>query len=167
AEAEAAEAEPPVRPGRHFVFANTYGFTFGVSPLPSFEAMFFFGGALRQREEGRRRWAIGYQPTISFGLADRYFIGILTLRHHVAAHSFGGKRERLVASVSAGVASVALLEPAIVEGEGRMGYLFGRRRDRSRMVGVVGGLLRLGWHFRTFERVPMPQVGVFVGMLLR
>jgi len=157
------ERSVPARP--HFVFINTYGMTLGISYAPSWDTSLFFGAALR-RGETPRRWALGYQLTGSLGLADRYYDSIKTVRHHLAAYSYSSSG-RLLASASLGVAFFQGYQPAILEGEGRIGYMFGRRRLERRLVGIVGGMLRLGWTFLTVEEVPMPQFGVFLGFAVR
>ncbi|MCB9568751.1 MAG: hypothetical protein H6710_16305 [Myxococcales bacterium] len=167
APAPEAPVDPPTDiPDRpHFVYANTYGLTFGISPLPSVDVTSFFGGALRRREGQERRWAIGYQVTVSVGLAERYILGLLTHRHHIAAYTYsaGG---RLFASASLGLAFLTIV-PGVLEGEGKLGYLFGARRHTAHIAGVFGGMLRLGWHFHMMEKLPMPQVGLFLGFVVR
>ncbi len=53
-----------------------------------------------------------------------------------------------------------------VEIEGRVGYRFGVHAGR-RAVGVFGLLAQLGWDISHRELAPMPQLGVFIGFLLR
>lgn len=164
----AAEPEPssPVPPGPHFVVANYYGVTAGVSPAPSFDQTLFLGRGLRARAPAARRLALGYSFTLSLGLAERYSVGLATTRHHFTANFHGGRRQRLFTAVGGGFALFAGYIPSVVEVEGRIGYLFGRGLQR-RAVGVVGALARVGWDFRHRERAPMPQLGVFVGFLVR
>jgi hypothetical protein len=154
----------PARP--HFVFINTYGLTAGVNYFPSWDSSFFFGGALRKREKTPRRWALGYQLTASLGGADRYSIGAATLRHHLAAYTYSASG-RLLAAASIGGAFFLGVQPAVLEGEGRIAYVFGKRRQERRLAGMVGGMLRLGWNYYYKELVPMPQVGAFVGFAVR
>ncbi|MEZ4380455.1 MAG: hypothetical protein R3A79_03860 [Nannocystaceae bacterium] len=160
------ERPSPIPAAGHTAFINTYGLTAGVSYLPSLDSTFFFGRALRERELSPRRWAIGYQFTNSIGGAERYLLGALTLRHSVAAYTYSAS-SRLMASAALGVGFFVGVVPAFLEGEGRVAYVFGKRRDERRVAGIVGGMLRLGWHFHTLERVPMPQVGAFVGFAVR
>ena len=158
------ESVSPARP--HFVFVNTYGVTFGVNTIGSFDSAFFFGAALRRRTERTRRWALGYQLTLSAGGAERYLVGLFTVRHHLAAYTYSPSK-RLFASVGAGLALFAGLQPAVLEGEGRLGFVFGRKRKEKRLAGIAGGMLRLGWHFHNDELIPMPQVGAFIGFAVR
>lgn len=164
----APRSEPPavVKPGSHFVFANHYGLSFGVSPFPSFDQTFFFGGALAAREDGARRLALGYSLTLSLGYADRYSQGLITTRHHVTANFYGGPRERLFAAIGGGGFFFYGFIPTGLEVEGRLGYVFGRLRER-RGVGVVGGVARVGWDIRHREYAPLPQLGIFLGVLVR
>jgi hypothetical protein len=157
---------PPFSSVGHTAFVNTYGLTAGISYFPSFDSSFFFGRALRERELNPRRWALGYQATISVGGAERYLLGLLTLRHSFAAYTYSASG-RLMASAALGVGFFVGAKPAILEGEGRVAYVFGKRRDERRLAGLVGGVLRLGWHFHTLERIPMPQVGAFIGFAVR
>lgn len=163
---ETRDAPEPIPAAPHFVFANTYGVTAGVSPYPSGDVSLFFGRALRSRATWRLRWAIGLTFTLSIGGAERYFyISRVTHRYHLGAVGHGGPRGRLFAAASGGVALLA--DAPVLEAEGRVGYLFGRRRGERRRVGVVGASARLGLNFAYREKLPMPQVGVFVGVLVR
>lgn len=138
-------AEEPPR-GR-FVFGFLPAVTAGVSQIPSINLPFFFGARLRSG------WALGYQFTFSSGFAERYWLGLITHRHHVTGlRSFG---RRGFASVGGGVA-LLMIRP-VIEVEGRVAVRFGRR-------GVFGGLARLGWSVAYGERAPMPQLGLFVGL---
>lgn len=149
-ESRPPQAEAASAPGK-FVFAWLPSVFMGIS-WPSFApATFFFGGRLS------RSWALGYQLTGSFGLAERYLSGLLAHRHHLTAlHGFGATRRGLV-GVGAGVAFNLPLLP-VVEVEGRVGFRFG---DTRRWV--VGALARLGWDIGHQERAPMPQFGLFIG----
>ncbi len=145
-------ADGSAPPRRRFVFAFLPGITMGVSPLPSQDFAFFFGGRLP-----RNPWALGYQFTYSVGLADRYIAGVWAHRHHLTAmRSF---RERSFVSVGGGVAVLAIFP--LVEVETRVGLRFGARRR-----GVIAGLVRLGWNFHYREQAPMPQLGVVLGVAL-
>ncbi|HGG57234.1 MAG TPA: hypothetical protein ENK31_05515 [Nannocystis exedens] len=158
------ESVSPARP--HFVFVNTYGVTFGINTIGSFDSAFFFGAALKRRAERSRRWALGYQLTLSAGGAERYLSGLLTIRHHLAAYTYSPSK-RLFGSVGAGLALFFGLQPAVLEAEGRLGFVFGRKRRDRRLAGIAGGMLRLGWHFHNDELIPMPQVGAFIGFAVR
>ncbi len=157
------EAVSPARP--HFVFINTYGLTAGIKYFPSWDSSFFFGRALRKRQTPRR-WALGYQLTTSLGGAERYVYGFATLRHHLAAYTYSASG-RLLAAASVGGAFFLGIQPAVLEGEGRVAYVFGRRRQERRLAGMVGGMVRLGWTYTHQELIPMPQVGAFVGFAVR
>jgi len=162
----------------HFVFANHYGVTWGLGPIPSGDIAFFFGRALPALAPSRahQRWALGYQLTLSVGSSDRYALSSLTQRHHLMAVSYGTLRPRLYAAIGGGLAifSGGYLptrprdwRPSVAEVEGRLGYIFGRRRDHRRLVGVVGGTARLGWNAASLEKAPVPQLGAFIGFLVR
>jgi len=162
----------------HFVFANHYGVTWGLGPLPSGDIAFFFGRALPALAPSRahQRWALGYQLTLSVGDSDRYFLSGFTQRHHLMAVSYGTLRPRLYAALGGGLAifSGRYLpaapkdwRPSVAEVEGRLGYIFGRRRDHRSLVGVVGGTARLGWNAASLEKAPVPQLGAFIGFLVR
>ncbi|MCY1009952.1 hypothetical protein OV079_31200 [Nannocystis pusilla] len=135
-----------------FVFAFLPGPTFGLSYLPSLNLPFFFGARLRHSP-----WALGFQFTGSFGLAERYVSGLATHRYHITALTSFGARGRGFASVGGGFA-VRLLSP-MVEVEGRVGFRFGSSRR-----GIVGGQVRLGYDFAHREGAPVPQVGAFIGV---
>jgi len=145
---------PPAPPGR-FVFAFLPGLTIGVSarPTPSADVSFFFGGRLRNN-----KWALGYQFTGSVGMAERYWLGILTHRHHITALTKFGRRG--FATIGGGVA-IFVLWPAVAELETRVGIRFGPRER-----GVFGGQLRLGYNFYYREKAPLPQLGLFLGISL-
>jgi hypothetical protein len=166
AAATASTAEPPVSERAHFVFANYYGLTVGVSPLPSFDQVLFLGRAFASKAPGARRLALGYSLTLSLGGADRYTSGIIATRHHITAKLYGGRRERLMLAIGGGLALHAIIAPSVAEAEARIGYLFGGRLQRRR-AGVIGLSARLGWNFRQREYAPMPQIGAFIGLLLR
>ena len=163
---------------QHFVFANHYGLTFGLDPVPSGNIAFFFGRALPALAPSRahQRWALGYQLTLSVGHSDRYVLSRFTQRHHLMAVSYGTLRPRLYAAVGGGLAIFSGWyspiapkgwRPSVAEVEGRLGYIFGRRRDHRRLVGVVGGTARLGWNAASLEKAPVPQLGAFIGFLVR
>ncbi|MCA9660039.1 MAG: hypothetical protein KC486_16970 [Myxococcales bacterium] len=160
----AAQTDAPERsdPGPRLVLGNYYGAVAGVSPWPSFEQTLMIGASLAPR---RAAAAVGYSLSITSGLADRYAIGSLTTRHHVTATFAGGRRERLFATLGGGFAMMLIL-PTSVEIEGRLGLTFAERADR-RVVGVFGGMARLGWNVYHRESAPMPQLGLFLGLLLR
>ncbi|MDC0721613.1 hypothetical protein [Nannocystis bainbridge] len=141
---------PPTPKKPRFVFAFLPGPTFGLSHLPSVNLPFFFGGRLKHSN-----WALGFQFTLSAGLAERYFSGLLTHRYHLMGLTQFGARGRGFASVGGGFA-VRMFSP-MVEVEGRVGFRFGRR-------GVVGGMVRLGYDFAHREGAPVPQVGAFIGV---
>ncbi len=143
---------PPRR--RRFVFAFLPGITAGVSPLPSQDFAFFFGGRLP-----RGPWALGYQFTYSAGLADRYVAGLWAHRHHLTAMRSFGARERGFASVGGGAAILAVYP--VVEVETRVGLRFGARRR-----GIFAGLVRVGWNIGYREQAPMPQLGLVLGVAL-
>ncbi|HEY0134304.1 MAG TPA: hypothetical protein VGB85_09495 [Nannocystis sp.] len=155
AEPFAVSATPDVPPKpRRFVFAFLPGVTAGVSRLPSLDFAFFFGGRLP-----RSPWALGYQFTLSSGLAERYPEGLMTHRHHLTAMRSFGARDRGFVSIGGGVAVLAVFP--VVEAETRLGFRFGARRR-----GVVAGLARIGWNVAYREQAPMPQLGVVLGVAL-
>ena len=165
----------PVKLPPHFVFANHYGLTFGLDSVPSGELSLFFGRALPALAPARahQRWALGYQVTLSGGGADRYLLAYVTLRHHLMAVSYGTLRPRLYAAIGGGLAVFSYSSAprdwraSVAEVEGRVGYIFGRHRDERRVVGVVGGTARLGWNAASLEKAPVPQLGAFIGFLIR
>ncbi|PCC71728.1 hypothetical protein SAMN02745121_03081 [Nannocystis exedens] len=142
----------PAAPPRKFVFAWLPSVVAGISPAPSTAPVtVFLGGRLP------RTWALGYQLTVSVGLAERYLSGLLAHRHHLTAlHGFGADR-RGFTSVGGGVSFNLPLLP-VVEVEGRIGLRFGETRRW-----VFGALARLGWDIGHEERAPMPQFGAFFG----
>lgn len=144
-------ASPPANQSR-FVFAFLPGPTFGLSYLPSVNLPFFFGARLKHSP-----WALGFQFTGSFGLAERYVSGLATHRYHITALTSFGARGRGFASVGGGFA-VRTFSP-MVEVEGRVGFRFGSSRR-----GIVGGQVRLGYDFAHREGAPVPQVGAFIGV---
>jgi hypothetical protein len=149
-------ATPPRPPKpRRFVFAFLPGITAGISPLPSLDLAFFFGGRLR-----RSPWALGYQFTFSAGVAERYLEGFVTHRHHLTAMRSFGARDRGFVSVGGGIALLAV-SATVIEAETRVGLRFGPRRR-----GVVAALTRLGWNVGFREQAPMPQFGVVLGVAL-
>ncbi|MFY0535841.1 hypothetical protein [Nannocystis pusilla] len=146
-----APAPAPANQSR-FVFAFLPGPTFGLSYLPSVNLPFFFGARLKHSP-----WALGFQFTGSFGLAERYISGLATHRYHITALTSFGARGRGFASVGGGLA-VRMFSP-MVEVEGRVGFRFGSSRR-----GIVGGQVRLGYDFAHREGAPVPQVGAFIGV---
>lgn len=146
--------DPSPQPPRRFVFAFMPALTFGLAVVPSLDLPLYFGGRV-----ARRPWALGYQLTLSSGLADRYFYGFLTHRHHLTAmHSFGRSAKGLV-TVGGGVA--LLVDVPVIEGEARVAWRFGRLRR-----GFVGLVSRLGWNVGYGERVPLPQFGLVLGVAM-
>ncbi len=146
---------PPAPPKpRKFVFAFLPGITAGISPLPSLDFPFFFGGRLRNNP-----WALGVQFTFSAGYAERYGAGFMTHRYHLTAMRAFGARERGFASVGGGLAVLAVYP--VIEAETRVGLRFGSRRR-----GIVAGTMRLGWNIAYREQAPMPQFGVVLGVAL-
>ena len=135
-----------------FVFAFLPGPTYGLHFFPSANLPFFFGARLK-----RSPWALGFQFTVSGGLAERYLSGLFTHRYHITGLTSFGARGRGFASVGGGFA-VRLFSP-MVEAEGRVGLRFGSRRR-----GIVAGVVRLGYDFAHREGAPVPQVGVVVGI---
>lgn len=141
----------PPPPGR-FVFAFLPALTFGVSRVPSLDLPLYFGGRL-----ARRPWALGYQLTVSSGLADRYLFGLVTHRHHLTAMHGFGRGARGLLTVGGGVA--LLVHVPVIEAEARVAWRFGPRRR-----GLVGLVSRLGWNVGYGERAPLPQFGLMLGM---
>lgn len=148
---EGAPAAPgPPRQG--LVFAFLPAVTAGISLIPSLDFPLYLGARLP-----RRPWALGYQFTFSTGFAERYFLGILTHRHHVTAMRSFGVMHRGFVSIGGGLALLAIRP--VIEVEGRAAVRFGKRRR-----GLFGGLARLGWNVGYRELAPMPQFGLFVGV---
>ena len=145
------QPEEPERP-RRFVFAYLPSLTFGLSPFPSVNNAFVLGGRVRDS-----RWAVGFQFTLSFGLAERYLSGLLTHRYHVTGLTTFGANGRGFASFGGG-AAIRFYQP-MVEIEGRIGYRFGAKKR-----GIVGAVARLGYDFYHREGAPVPQVGVMIGV---
>jgi hypothetical protein len=146
---------PPPPPPSRFVFAVLPGLTFGINArmIPSANVSLFFGGRLRGG-----KWALGYQLTGASGMAERYWIGLLTHRHHITALTNFGRRG--FATIGGGVAFLVLW-PAVAELETRIGVRFGPRQRA-----VAGGQIRLGHNFYYGEKAPLPQFGLFVGLSL-
>ncbi|MCA9659019.1 MAG: hypothetical protein KC486_11800 [Myxococcales bacterium] len=163
---EPAKLKPPYPDRPHFVFAHSYGLTFGLNTIPSGEVAFFFGRAIGERDLSVRRWALGYQATVSVGGAERYSDGVLTLRSHLMAATYRA-HDRLYASMALGLALFHGWFPQVLEGEGKIALVFGARRRRSQTAGLVGANLRLGWNFFHDERAPAPQIGAFIGFVHR
>lgn len=135
-----------------FVFAFLPGVTSGVFYLPSIDVPLYFGAELKGRP-----WALGYQFTFSGGLAERYFAGRTTHRHHITAMRGFGAGRRGFLSVGGGVALLRV--KPVIEVESRVAVRFGRHRR-----GLFGALVRLGWNVAYRELAPMPQAGLFVGV---
>jgi len=168
--ASAAEpVEPPVlalegavleRAGSsRLVVTSGYGLTFGVSPHPSLDAALLIGGSVSAR------WAIGYQATLSLGGAERYGLGLVTTRHHIAAVR-GASSGKTLASVAVGVALLRFYRPGVLEVEGRLGRVL-ENSNAARSSVVLGLLMRVGWHFHSGETLPMPQLGLWIGFTRR
>lgn len=159
---------------RRLVLANTYALELGVLyPAPSGAIACFLGSDLlpRRGRQGRLwRAALGYQLTLAAGHADLAFAesprsrslsGLLTHRHALALLGRGGARGRLFYSVAAALVFGGTA-PIGADAEARLGRVVGGRPGR-RARAVIGGELRLG---ARFGGVPLPQFGVFVGVLV-
>lgn len=156
----APEGAVSERAGRsRLVVTSGYGFTFGVSPRPSLDAALLIGGSVSAR------WAIGYQATLSLGSAERYALGLVTTRHHIAAVR-GASSGKTLASVALGVALLRFYQPGVLEVEGRLGRVL-ENSNAARSSVVLGLLLRVGWHFHSGETLPMPQLGLWIGFTRR
>lgn len=152
------------------LFSPSFGVTSGV---PSGNFTLFLGTNLRPRRNRADTFdwntALGYQLTLSVGGADIGLldttavnfdgIGIFIHRHHLTAMGYGGKRQRLFYSFGGG-GFFSLAQIVGIEGEGRLGYVFGD--PERRVKGIVGGQARLSL---AFEGVPLPQFGPFLGLL--
>lgn len=137
---------------RRFVFAYLPSLTFGLSYMPSINNAFFLGGRV---QDGR--WAVGFQFTLSNGLAERYVSGLLTHRYHITGITSFGANGRGFASFGGGVA-FRIYAP-LAEIEGRVGWRFGAKKR-----GIVGAVARLGYDFYHREGAPVPQLGVMIGV---
>jgi hypothetical protein len=73
----------------------------------------------------------------------------------------GGRRGRLFYSFGAGAFMVGTALGGL-EGEGKLGYVFSAREGR-RLKGIVGGQARLG---AVFNGIPLPQFGLFAGLMV-
>lgn len=159
---------------RRLVFQNTYALNFGLFYVPSGDFSFFLGSNLKPRRNLARTFdwntAIGYQLTLSVGLADfpatsfRFGEGLGAIffqRHHFTAIGYGGPSQRFYYSAGGG----ALMHGSSLTGievEGKLGGRFAVREDR-RVSGVVGGQFRLGASLD--EGIPLPQFGLFIGFM--
>src|SRR5690606_2449535 len=157
---------------RKLVFAGMAGLNFSVLfPVPSGDFSFFLGTNLRPRKNRARTFdwntALGYQLTLSVGLADIMtfefseldVFGFFIHRHHLTAMGYGGKHQRLFYSLGGGV-MFDFTQLVGVEGEGRLGYVF--TKPERRVKGIVGGQGRLTG---AFDGIPLPQLGVFLGFM--
>lgn len=157
--ARAEPVEPPAAPDTRarprLVLTSGYGLTFGVSPRPSLDAALLVGGSVSAR------WAIGYQGTLSLGWAERYVLGLITTRHHIAAVR-GATSGKTLASVAVGVALLRLYQHGVLEVEGRIGRVL-QDSNAAQSCVVLGLLVRVGWHFHAQETLPMPQLGLWIG----
>lgn len=170
---------------RRLVFSNFYGINFGISPVPSGELSVFLGTNLRPRRSSvGKDWntALGYQVTLSLGLADDPTVGssaatrdddclefdfcfnptpIFFHRHALMAQGYGGKKGRLYYALGGG-AVLWNTQLVGIEGEGKLGYIFSAR-EGSRVKGIVGGQMRLSG---AFDGAPLPQFGGFIGFMV-
>jgi len=166
---------------RRLVFAAIVTVNFHIfMGVPSGDFQFFLGTNLRPRKRiGGGQWntAVGYQLGLSVGLADlptlefssedpnsdgfEFNLPLFYHRHHITAMGHGGKRGRLFYSFGGG-ALIWQTTPFAVEGEGKLGYVFSVQEGR-RAKGVLGGQARLG---AGFGGIPLPQFGLFLGLLV-
>ncbi len=158
---------------RRLVFANFYGLQWSpIGATPSGEVSLFLGSSLRPRRSRKGRvWttAIGYEFTTSVGGADFLIMylswgggyGLAYHRHHFAAVGYGGPNDRLYYQFGGGVL-MWRSTPAALEVDTRLGVVLGPKR-RARVKGVVGGQARI---VGVLGGVPLPQFGIFAGLLL-
>jgi hypothetical protein len=147
---EAPTEAPKTTPApRRFVYAVMPGIVAGISPIPSIDIGVFLGARLRGG-----KWALGYQGTVTTGLADRFWFGLFTHRHHLAALTHFGRRG--FATVGGGLALMMVLPMAEVEA--RVGARLGKR-GRA----LFGVTMRGIWDFWHREKSPVPQLGLFAG----
>jgi hypothetical protein len=159
---------------RRLVFQNTYALGFGLFYIPSGDFSFFLGSNLKPRKNLARTFdwntAIGYQLTLSVGLADYPITSfsasnpdsIFFQRHHLTAVGYGGPNQRFYYSAGGG----ALMRGSTLVGleiEGKLGGRFAVRKD-SRVSGIAGGQFRLGASLD--EGIPLPQFGLFLGFMV-
>lgn len=143
----------PDPPKHRFVFAFMPALTFGVGEyrLPSANAALFFGTRMRGDKV-----ALGYQFTASLGFAERHFFFLPVHRHHFTMLANLGRRG--FASMGAGLAFLAHY-PAVAEFEARLGVRLGKRKR-----GLIGAQMRVGKDLLDTDRVPFPQLGMFIGI---
>lgn len=167
---------------RRLVFAGIVTLNFHIfTYIPSGDFQFFLGTNLRPRKGmSGKPWntAIGYQLGLSVGIADLptlefssedpnndgdfdFNLPLFYHRHHITAMGHGGRRGRLFYSFGGG-ALIFQTTPFAVEGEGKLGYVFSVQEGR-RAKGVLGGQARLG---AGFGGIPLPQFGLFLGLLV-
>jgi hypothetical protein len=169
---------------RRLVFSNFYTLNLGLFPIPSGEMSFFLGTNLRPRKSWLGKdWntALGYQITLSLGYADANlgnsqvvqdkrgdtsdfgtdFGPLFWHRHALMAQGYGGRKGRMYYAMGGGVVMWNTLLVG-VEGEGKLGYIFSAK-EGARTRGVVGGQLRLGG---PFDGYPLPQFGLFIGLMV-
>lgn len=144
--------QAPQRRSR-FAFAVLPNVTFGIDDIPSGSGSVFFGGRLRGDE-----WALGVQFTGTLGVVERGRVVPLAHHHHFTAVKHFKRRG--FATVGGG-AGVYFFQPPVMEFEAKLGVRFGPRRRA-----VVGAMARLGLDFFYRERLPLPQVGLFIGFSL-
>lgn len=158
---------------RRLVFANRYSLQWSpISPTPSGEVGLFLGSSLRPRF-GRRgeAWntALGYELSLNVGGADRGTAfyswggnyGLVYHHHHLSALGYGGRDGRLFYQFGGGLmlwrSSLVALDADV-----RLGVVLGKHWNRRLRVAVGGEVRIVG----ILDGVPLPHLGVFVGLLV-
>lgn len=169
-QATTSAAEKPFE--RKLVFLNTYGLNWSIlGGTPTGEVSLFLGSSLRsRRSRSGRPWrsALGYELTGSAGGADYYTafyswrgdFGVVFHRHHLSAVGYGAKNGRLFYQFGGGLLFWRT-QPIAFDVDVRLGVMLGPASAALR--GVVGGTTRI---VSIIGGIPIPQFGVFAGMLL-
>ncbi len=171
APAPAAAPAPEARP-RGLVVSATLGVNFvPVFPVPSGELSLFLGGALPIKTFRPSHWlALGYRGTVGVGYADVFTGGLVGLHHHLALQGVAGKRARFYYGLSAGVAQFPGItddtglgkhSAFALEGEGRLGGLFGARDLKFLFGAQIRATRTVGSYSGS---TPIPTVGLFFGV---
>lgn len=169
----ASAAAPPIR---RFVLSGDAALNVAIF-FPAGDLSAFLGGSLPgvTRRRSRHWAALGARLTGTLGTMmlteslDRLSHGV---RVHFTITGAAGRRGRLAYSAGVGPALAFRhtppahpheVSPFGVDVEGRLGYLFGQRPG-SRLVGMVGGTLRVAVSVERHGALPLPSLGLFIGI---